>query len=78
MYTAGLVYADEDELMAQLITKLYKEAHKDALFFNPNFDLKTGKYVLDTTAKVISERYYIAKILQDVPHVNTYIANAST
>ncbi|XP_045207133.2 uncharacterized protein LOC123559412 [Mercenaria mercenaria] len=56
MYTACLLYADEDELMAQLITKLYKTAYKDALFFLPQFDLKHGKYELDTTARVIDER----------------------
>ena len=56
MYTACLLYADEDELMAQLIIKLYKTAYKDTLFFLPQFDLKQGKYVLDTTARVIDER----------------------
>ncbi|KAL4228940.1 Myeloid differentiation primary response protein MyD88 [Mactra antiquata] len=56
MYTACLLYADEDELMAQLIIKVFKEAYEKALFFNPNFDLKAGKFVLDTTAAVITER----------------------
>ncbi|XP_060567727.1 uncharacterized protein LOC132726394 [Ruditapes philippinarum] len=56
MYTACLLYADEDELMAQVITKLYKTAYRNALFFLPQFDLKQGKYVLDTTARVIDER----------------------
>jgi hypothetical protein len=69
MYTACLLYADEDELMAQVITKLYKTAFKDALFFLPQFDLKQGKYVLDTTAKVIDERqvdFHIYNVLHTV------------
>ena len=55
-YTCCLVYADEDEGMAQIITKMYKSVRHNALFFLPQFDLKKGKYIYDTTAQVIEER----------------------
>ena len=55
-YTACLCYADEDEGMATLITNFFQSVWKDTRFFRPQFDLKMGKYVCDTTAKVIEER----------------------
>jgi hypothetical protein len=55
-YTCCLVYADEDEGMAQIFTKLYKTVYPKALFFLPQFDLKQGKFIHDTTAQVIEER----------------------
>ena len=57
MYTCCLAYADEDEGMAQIITDLYTKASPGSLFFRPQWDLKHGKYVYDTTARVIEERF---------------------
>lgn len=56
MYTACMVFADEDYGMARVIVELYTQVYKESLFFLPQFDLKAGKYVLDTTAEVIDKR----------------------
>lgn len=55
-YTGCLVFADEDEGMARIFTKLYKTVYPKATFFLPQFDLKRGKFTYETTAQVIEER----------------------
>ena len=55
-YTACICNADEDEGTAAMITNFFQTVCKGTRFFRPQFDLKTGKYVFDTTAKVIEER----------------------
>ena len=56
MYTACLMFADEDYGMAQIIMKLYRTVRPGSRFFLPQFDLKIGNYRQDATAAVIDER----------------------